>query len=99
MQIANAVTGPLDWLAVNWPSIAFATLPLVIGGSVAGLASRLIGRSLPRRYGVSQNFAPLLAQAARYGIIIFAIATALSFLGVPSASLVAVLAAAGLAIA
>jgi small conductance mechanosensitive channel len=99
MQIANVLSAPIDWLAVHWTSIVFAILSVVIGWYVANLVYRLIGRSLPRRYGVSQNFAPLVSQAARYGIIIFAIVTALGFVGVPSASLIGILAAAGLAIA
>ena len=48
---------------------------------------------------MDKNFAPLLSQVARYGIIIFAIVTALNFLGVSNTSILAVLGAAGLAIA
>lgn len=59
----------------------------------------MIQRLLPRAYGVDKTFTPLLAQAARYGIIIFAMVTALSVVGVSSASIYAVLGAAGLAIA
>jgi small conductance mechanosensitive channel len=99
MQIADLLAAPIDWLAASWTSVLFAAIALVIGWFVAGLVHRLITRQLPQRYGVSRNFAPLLGQASRYGIIIFAIVTALNFLGVPSASLIAILAAGGLAIA
>ena len=99
MELSDLVVAPYRWLVANWTSLAFALLALVAGWYLARFVSRAIGRLLPQTYGVSRNFAPLLAQAARYGIIIFAVMTALSFLGVPSTSLVAVVAAAGLAIA
>ena len=90
---------PYNWLLANWSALLFAALSLIIGWYVAAVVHRLIGRVLPQSYGVSRNFAPLLGQAARYGIIIIAVITALGFLGIPTASLVGVLAAAGLAIA
>ena len=99
MEHDRILAAPYNWLLANWTALLFATLSLIIGWYVARLVYRLIGRILPQSYGVSRNFAPLLAQAARYGIIIFAVVTALSFLGVPTTSLVGVLAAAGLAIA
>jgi len=61
--------------------------------------SRMVRNLLPRAYGVDKNFAPLLAQVTRYGIIIFSVVTALSFVGVSSTSIYAVIGAAGLAIA
>jgi len=89
----------LDWLrAIGLPLLAaFATL--VVGWYLSRAASRLIKGLLPRANGIDRNFAPLLAQAARYGIMVFALVTALSFIGVPIASIYAVLGAAGLAIA
>lgn len=89
----------LDWLrAIGLPLLA-ALVTLVLGWYLARVVSRLIKRLLPRAYGIDKNFAPLLSQAARYGILIFAVVTALSFIGVPIASIYAVLGAAGLAIA
>lgn len=99
MQPADLFAAPYNWFLANWAALVFAALSLVVGWFVARLVYRLIGRILPQSYGVSRNFAPLLAQAARYAIIIFAVVTALSFIGVPTTSLVGVLAAAGLAIA
>ncbi len=90
---------PLDWLRDNLLPIGSALVVLAAGWYLSRLAYRLIRRLLPRAYGVDKNFAPLLAQAARYGIVVFALVTALNFLGVPSASIYAVLGAAGLAIA
>ena len=94
-DFASAV---LAWFSTNALPVAIA-LVLVIGGwNVARWASKMIQRLLPRAYGVDKTFAPLLAQAARYGIIIFSLVTALSVVGVSSASIYAVLGAAGLAI-
>lgn len=89
----------LDWLRIIGLPLLAAAGTLVLGWYLSRVASRLIKRLLPRAYGVDKNFAPLLAQAARYGIVIFAVVTALSFLGVPMASIYGVLGAAGLAIA
>jgi small conductance mechanosensitive channel len=99
MQPADLISAPYNWFAANWSAIATAAVILIAGWLLARLAYRLITRQLPKAYGVSRNFAPLLGQTARYGIIIFALVTALSFLGVPAGSLYAVLAAGGLAIA
>lgn len=99
MEASEILAAPYNWFVANWAALLFAALSLIIGWFVARLVYRLIGRMLPQSYGVSRNFGPLLAQAANYGIIIFAVITALSFLGVPSTSLFAVLAAGGLAIA
>jgi small conductance mechanosensitive channel len=99
MQPPDVVIAPYNWIAANWTGIALAVIVLLVGWLLARLAQRVIAGSLPRAYGVSRNFAPLLGQTARYGILIFALITALTFLGVPAGSLYAVLAAGGLAIA
>lgn len=89
----------LDWsFRFGLPLLA-AAVTLVMGWYLSQVVSRLIKRLLPRAYGIDKNFAPLLAQASRYGIIIFAVVTAASFVGVPMTSIYAVLGAAGLAIA
>ena len=89
----------LAWLAQNAPGILTALVVLVVGWQVAKLASRLVERTLPRAPGIDRNFTPLLVQVTRYGIIVFTLITALSFVGVSSTSIYAVIAAAGLAIA
>lgn len=99
MQLAEIVTVPTDWLMNNGVALLSAAAVVVAGWYLSRLAYRAIRAMLPRAYGVDKSFAPLLAQAARYGIIIFALVTALSFIGVSSASVYAVLGAAGLAIA
>ncbi len=89
----------LDWLRAFGMPLLGALATLVVGWYLSRTAFRLIKGWLPRAPGVDRNFTPLLAQAARYGIVVFAVVTALSFLGVPIASIYAVLGAAGLAIA
>lgn len=96
---ADLTSTLLDWLRIIGLPLLAAAVTLVLGWYASRVASRLIRRLLPRAYGIDKNFAPLLSQAARYGIMVFALVTALSFLGVPVASIYAVLGAAGLAIA
>lgn len=99
MTISDFLMMPVDWLIANAASLVIAIIVMVVGWQLARLAARGIKRLLPRAYGVDQSFGPLLSQVARYGIIIFAAVTALNQLGVSSASIIAVLGAAGLAIA
>jgi small conductance mechanosensitive channel len=95
----EAISLPLRWLGDNAVALVSAIVVLVVGWYLARGLSRAVRNLLPRAYGVDKNFAPLLAQVTRYGIIIFSIVTALSFLGVSSTSIYAVIGAAGLAIA
>ena len=99
MTISEFLMIPLNWLAANALSLLAAIAIMVAGWYLARIAARAIKQLLPRAYGVDKNFAPLLSQAARYGIFIFAIVTALNLLGVSSASILTVLGAAGLAVA
>ncbi|UXN72388.1 mechanosensitive ion channel [Devosia sp. A8/3-2] len=69
------------------------------GWYLSWLAANAIKTYLPRAYGVDKNFAPLLSQVARYGILIFAPVTALNLLGVANSSIITVLGAAGTAVA
>lgn len=99
MQIADVFSVPVDWLAANAVSLLWAAAALIISWYLSKILYRTIKNLLPQAYGVDKNFAPLLAQAARYGTIIFGVVTALSFIGVSSASIYAVIGAAGLAVA
>jgi small conductance mechanosensitive channel len=99
MQLAQLLWIPANWLQANAVTLITAAIVLVGGWYLSRFASRAIRGLLPRAYGVDKNFAPLLAQAARYSIMIFALITALNLFGVASSSVFAVLGAAGLAIA
>lgn len=99
MTISDTITAATSWLATNLLTLLAAVAVAVTGWYLARLAARAIRNLLPLAPGVDQNFAPLLSQVARYGIIIFALVTALNLLGVSNASIITVLGAAGLAIA
>ena len=99
MQLSDLFWVPANWLLVNSPSLISAIIAIVAGWYLSKFASRAVYRLLPRAYGVDKNFAPLLSQVTNYGIKIFAVVTALSFIGVSNTSIYAVLGAAGLAVA
>jgi len=99
MQVAELVSVSSEWLISNTLSFATAIIILVVGWMAARFVSKSIRKYLPNSRGVDKTIAPILAQIARYGILIVAIVIALSQLGVQTASMLAVLGAAGLAIA
>ena len=99
MQITDLFWIPGTWLSANAAPLLSAATVLIVCWYLSKFLYRTIKNLLPQAYGVDKNFAPLLAQAARYGTIIFGLVTALSFVGVSSASIYAVLGAAGLAVA
>jgi len=99
MDFSQAFWAPANWLLANAPEFLTAIIILALGWFLSQLAANSIRALLPRAQGIDRNFGPLLAQAAHYGIIIVAVVTALGFLGVSSASILAVLGAMGLAIA
>jgi len=98
-EASSLVMIPANWLLSNAGGIISAILVLLFGWYLARAASRVVERVMPRAYGVDRNFVPLVSQVARYGILAFAVITALSLVGVASTSIYAALAAAGLAIA
>nr|WP_295892247.1 mechanosensitive ion channel domain-containing protein [uncultured Devosia sp.] len=99
MTIPDFLMIPLAWLWANALTLLAAIAVLVTGWHLARLAASAIKRLLPLAYGIDRNFAPLLSQVARYGIIVLAAVTALNLLGVSNASILTVLGAAGLAVA
>jgi small conductance mechanosensitive channel len=99
MQTEPALWWPIAWLAANGVTLVAAIAVLVIGSLLSRLAGRAIRAVLPRARGVDGNFAPLLAQAASYAIMVLAIVVALNLFGVQSATILTVLGAAGLAVA
>jgi small conductance mechanosensitive channel len=99
MQFSDVFWVPANWLISHAPAILTAIVIVILGGFISKWAARGVRKLLPRAYGVDKNFAPLLAQVAQYGILGFAIVTALGFIGVPNTSIIAVLGAAGLAVA
>lgn len=99
MTFYDVLLIPINWLGANAVTLLAIIAVLVAGWYLSRLASNAITTYLPRAYGVDKNFAPLLSQIARYGILVFAVVTALNLLGVANSSIIAVLGAAGLAVA
>ncbi len=99
MQFAELIALPFAWFTDHIVALLSAIATLVAAAYLSRFAYRAVRRVMPEAYGVDKNFTPLLAQAAGYGIFILGIVTALGFLGVPAASMYAVVGAAGLAVA
>jgi small conductance mechanosensitive channel len=80
------------------PRLILALVILFAGAVAAKWASRAVSTALERSGHIDETTRPALASAARYGVLILAIVAALSQIGVQTASLLAALGAAGLAI-
>lgn len=89
----------LDNLAAYGPGIATAVIVLIAGWFLSRWLARLVVSALPARRAFDQTIRPLTAQLVRYGILIIALVIALGELGVQTTSILAVLGAAGLAVA
>jgi small conductance mechanosensitive channel len=99
MNLPFSLSNPATWTQFLLPVLG-ALLALAVGWFLARLAYRLVRLHLPRLgSGPMNTIAPLIAQAVRYAILIVAIITALSFVGVPSASILTVVGTASLAVA
>lgn len=99
MNLPFSLSNPATWTQFLLPIVG-ALIALAVGWTLARFASRMVRGHLPRLgAGPMTTIAPLLAQAVRYAILIVAIITALSFVGVPSASILTVVGTASLAVA
>jgi small conductance mechanosensitive channel len=76
-----------------------AVVVLVVGLFVAAWAYRATLRLFGRLNRVDQTFAPVLATVVRYGILILVLVVVLAQFGVQTTSIIAVLGAAGIAVA
>jgi len=86
------------WAVEFVPKLASAALLLVAGLILARWVGRLIASFSIRNLHIDETIRPVIAAAVRYGIGIIVIVAALGQLGVQTASILAVLGAAGLAI-
>jgi small conductance mechanosensitive channel len=85
--------------AVNFiPRLVTAIIILVVGYLLAAWISQAIGKLLMRTGRVDRTVQPVIAAVARYSILALVLVAALGQVGVQTASLLAVLGAAGLAI-
>jgi len=85
----------IEAFAVNFMA---AVVILVVGWAVSGLLGRSIHRLARRSSRIDPTFLPMLAIATVWAVRIFVIIAVLARFGVQTASLIAVLSAAGLAI-
>lgn len=88
-----------DWLLSHAASFIVGVIVLLIGWRASGFLATRVRAFLPRTKRIDATVAPLLAQLVRYSILIFTIVIALSQFGVETTSVLAILGAAGLAIA
>src|SRR5690606_3730986 len=72
---------------------------LMVGWFLSGFLSRGAGNLLPRTGRFDNTITPLVSQIVRYGVLVITFVIVLSQFGVRTASILAVLGAAGLAIA
>jgi small conductance mechanosensitive channel len=87
------------WIADNVTRVLTAGLILFVGFWLARLISRQVRNLLPHTGRIDSTLAPLVSQVLRYGIMIITVVIALSQFGIQTTSILAVLGAAGLAIA
>lgn len=89
----------LGALAVNYGvSLIGAIVLLVSGWILSGLISRWAYRGLSRIHGIDETLARFFEQVVHYGLLILVLVMALGQFGVQTASIVAALGAAGLAV-
>ncbi|MDX5361216.1 MAG: mechanosensitive ion channel [Alphaproteobacteria bacterium] len=98
LQEMEALTARLVEMGVQYGlSIVGAILILIGGWIISGWAKRGFERALARA-GLDQTIRPVLGSVVRYGILLVTLVVVLNQFGVQTASLIAVLGAAGLAI-
>ena len=88
-----------QWAANNAYSTATGLIALIVGWYFARIASKQVRRLVERSRTIDNNIGPVLSQLVRYSILIVTAVIVLSQFGVATTSILAVLGAAGLAIA
>lgn len=87
-----------NWSANLAPRLLTALIIFVVGYVIAKWISRAVSRMLADTERIDPTVKPIIASAVHYVIMILVVAAALDDLGVQTASLIAVLGAAGLAV-
>jgi small conductance mechanosensitive channel len=86
------------WSAAFLPRLITTVLLLLVGFWLAGRVARYLRLVLARSNRIDPTIQPILSAITRYTILVFVFVAALSQVGVQTASLFAVLGAAGLAV-
>ena len=98
-DILQRYTEQLPALLIAWGgNLAGALITLVIGFTIAGWAGRLVRKALGRSDKIDPVFHPLAGKIVRLIIMAFTVIAVLGRFGVETASLIAAVGAAGLAI-
>jgi small conductance mechanosensitive channel len=97
-QLGTFATMAWAWALAFLPRLGTALLILVAGIVLSGWASRFVRAAVGRVRHIDPIIEPMLGTAARYAVLLLFLVAALGQLGVQTASLLAVLGAAGLAI-
>ena len=87
------------WIIANVWSVLIALAVLVAGWLIAGILSRWTQNLIAQRLRQDATVAPLVGQVVRYAVLFVTIIVVLGQFGVETASILAVLGAAGLAVA
>lgn len=99
MEVMDLWTVSSEWALANVLNLLTALAVLLGGWYLSGVLSRGSRELLPRTRRIDNTIAPLLSQVVRYGVLLVTLVIVLSQFGVQTASILAVLGAAGLAIA
>ncbi|KYO50087.1 mechanosensitive ion channel [Tistrella mobilis] len=95
----DAVIAALSTLAVTYGMAVLGAIAILIGGwLIAGWLEKGVDRSLGRVSHMDPTLRPFIASLVRYGILILTVIIVLGQFGVQTASIIAILGAAGLAI-
>lgn len=86
------------WSVAFLPRLGAGLIILVTGYFIAGWAARIVRRIAQRTARIDATVGPILGTVVRYGVLLLFLVAGLGQLGVQTASLLAVLGAAGLAI-
>jgi small conductance mechanosensitive channel len=89
----------IAWIIANAWSVLLALVVLVAGWFIARIVSGYVATLLSQRLKHDVTIGPLVGQMARYAILFVTIVIVLGQFGVETASILAVLGAAGLAVA
>lgn len=98
-ELANLFSLTGDWIVSRAASFVVGIIILLVGWRASKFLSDKVKSFLPRTRRIDSTVAPLLAQLVRYAVLVLTIVVALSQFGVATTSVLAVLGAAGLAIA
>ena len=97
-QIVSFMNQVIDGAVDYGLDVLGALVILIVGALVAGWARRSVLRGLNRARRVDETLKPVIANIVRYAILMFVLMAVLAQFGVQTTSIIALLAAGGLAI-